>query len=153
MQSAAPTVEKYLEQVPEERKAALKKLRDTLVKNIPKGFEETMGYGMAGFVVPHSIYPAGYHCNPKQPLPFISFASQKNFIAFYHMGMYAMPDLLEWFTNEFPKHSKKKLDMGKSCVRFKKPEDIPFELLGELAKKVSVKKWVEVYESNLKTKQ
>lgn len=150
MQSKATTVDEYLEEVPEERQAALKKLRAVLKKNIPKGFKEHMGYGMAGYSVPHSLYPPGYHCTPELPLPFLGFASQKNFIAVYHMGLYAMPDLLKWFQTEYPKHAKKKLDMGKSCLRFKKPEDIPFELLGELAKKVSVDEWIEAYEKNFK---
>jgi hypothetical protein len=150
MQSKATTPEKYIKEAPEDRQAALNTLRESIVKNIPKGFQEGMGYGMMGYYVPHSVYPAGYHCNPKDPLPFMGFASQKNFIALYHMGIYAMPDLLQWFVTEFPKHSTKKLDMGKSCIRFKKPEDIPFKLIGELAKKVTVKQWIEVYESNLK---
>ena len=105
---------------------------------------------MLGYSVPHKIYPPGYHCDPKLPLPFVGMASQKNFIAFYHMGIYAMPDLLKWFVAEYPKHSTAKLDMGKSCIRFKKPEHIPYKLIGELMKKVSVEKWIEVYEKNLK---
>ncbi len=150
MQSKAKTIDDYLAVVPEERKEALARLRDTIVNNLPKGFSETMSYGMVGYGVPHSIYPAGYHCDPKQALPFVSFASQKNFIALYHMGIYAMPDLLSWFTEEYPKHSKKKLDMGKSCIRFKKPEDIPFDLIAELMQKVSVEHWIECYEEVLK---
>ena len=109
-----------------------------------------MSYGMLCYCVPHSKYPAGYHCNPTQPLPFVSVASQKNFIALYHMGVYSMPELLKWFTDEFPKHSKKKLDMGKSCIRFKKPDEIPYELIGQLMKKITPDKWIEVYESILK---
>lgn len=109
-----------------------------------------MGYGMAGYVVPHSIYPAGYHCDPKLPLPFMGFASQKNFVAFYHMGIYAKPDLLEWFTGEYPKHAKGKLDMGKSCIRFKKPDLIPFGLIGQLVQKMGVQDWVDCYETTFK---
>ncbi len=150
MQSKATTVSDYLNEIPEERKDAFAKLRNAIVKNLPKGFQEGMGYGMMGYSVPHSIYPNGYHCNPKDPLPFAGLASQKNFIAFYHMGIYANPELLSWFTSEYPKYSKKKLDMGKSCVRFKKPEDIPFELIGELMTKMSVQDWIETYESAFK---
>ncbi len=125
-------------------------MRQTILKNLPKGFEEGMGYGMLGYVVPHSRYPAGYHCDPKQPLPFVSLASQKNFIALYHMGLYMMPSLLHWFQEEYSKHSKKKLDMGKSCIRFKKADDIPYDLIGELMKKVSPDEWIACYESKLK---
>jgi uncharacterized protein YdhG (YjbR/CyaY superfamily) len=153
MQSLAKTPEDYIADAPIERQAALQKLRELIKKNIPKGFEEMMGYGMIGYSVPHSIYPDGYHCDPKQALPFISFASQKNFIALYHMGIYAKPELLAWFTSEFPKHSKKKLDMGKSCIRFKKPEDIPFDLIGELMQKITVDEWINIYESNWKPKK
>lgn len=152
MQSSATTPEEYFETLPEERKAVMNELRKQIKKNIPKGFKETIGYGMVGFVVPHSKYPAGYHCDPKLPLPFLGMASQKNFIAVYHMGIYADPKLLKWFTTEFPKHSDKKLDMGKSCIRFKKPADIPFKLIGELASKMSVEKWISIYEKELKKK-
>src|SRR6218665_889488 len=123
MQSKATTVDDYIEEMPEDRKAAIKKLRDVIKKNIEKCFKECMGYGMAGYVVPHSKYPAGYHCNPKDPLPFLGFASQKNFIAIYHMGVYSDPKLLKWFQDAHAKASTKKLDMGKSCIRYKKPDD------------------------------
>jgi hypothetical protein len=147
MQSKATTVESYLDELSEERKQAIIKLRDIIKKNLPKGFKEEMNYGMPGFVVPHSKYPAGYHCKPADPLPFLSFASQKNFIAIYHMGMYADPKLLQWFTVAHGKASPKKLDMGKSCIRYKKPEDIPYELIGELASKMTVDDWIQLYES------
>lgn len=150
MTSKATTPAQYMKELPADRQEAVSKLRDTVLKNLPKGFQETIGYGMLGYVVPHSIYPAGYHCDPKVPLPFVSIASQKNFIALYHMGVYAMPELLKWFVEEYPKHSPAKLDMGKSCIRFKKPEHIPYKLIAELIKKVSVKDWISVYESNLK---
>ena len=150
MQSSAQTVEEYLNEIPQERKPYFMKLRETILKNIPEGFSEEMNYGMLGYVVPHSIYPNGYHCNPKLPLPFVGIASQKNFIALYHMGIYANPDLLDWFVSEFPKHSSQKLDMGKSCIRFKKPENIPYKLIGELASKITPQQWIEVYEKNLK---
>jgi uncharacterized protein YdhG (YjbR/CyaY superfamily) len=140
----------YIAAIPEERREVFTKLRETIQENIPDGFQEGMSYGMIGFVVPHSIYPSGYHCDPKLPLPFVSIASQKNFIALYHMGIYADPDLLEWFVTEYPKHCKTKLDMGKSCIRFKKPADIPFALIAKLMQKVSVDDWVDVYESHLK---
>lgn len=142
----------YINQLPEDRKEVVSKIREIILKNIPKGFEETMQYKMLSYVVPKSIYPNGYHCNPKDDLPFISLASQKNFIALYHMGIYANEELLNWFTTEYPNHCKTKLDMGKSCIRFKKLEDIPFELIKELVQKVSIQDWVELYESKLKSK-
>lgn len=148
MQSKAKTVEAYIKELPPERGEAISQLRDIILKNLPKGFEEGMSYGMMGYYVPHSIYPKGYHCTPELPLPFAGMASQKNFISFYHMGMYANPELLKWFTTEYPKHTKAKLDMGKSCVRFKKPEHIPYELIGKLMKKMSVKDWIKLYEKN-----
>ena len=150
MQSTAKTPLEYVESLPEDRKIVIEKIRTIVLENLPKGFEETIGYGMLGYVVPHSIYPSGYHCDPKTPLPFLSLASQKNFIAFYHMGIYADEKLLNWFVSEYPKHCKTKLDMGKSCIRFKKMNDIPYELLGELASKMSVQDWISLYEEKLK---
>lgn len=150
MTSKATTPEQYIKELPADRKEAITQLRNTVLKNLPKGFKETVSYGMLGYVVPHEIYPAGYHCDPKLPLPFANIASQKNFIAFYHMGVYAIPELLKWFTAEYAKHSPAKLDMGKSCIRFKKPEHIPYKLIGELVKKVSVKDWIKIYEENIK---
>lgn len=147
MQSKAATVDAYLAEVPEDRQKAMAKLRSVIKKNLPKGFKEGMGYGMMGWSVPHSIYPAGYHCNPKDPLPFMGLASQKNSINLYHMGIYANPKLLKWFQDAHAKASPKKLDMGKSCIRYKKPEDIPFELIGELASKITPQEWIEMYES------
>ena len=144
------TVSEYLGSLSEDRKAPMQKLREVINKNLPEGFEEQMSYGMIGWVVPHSAYAPGYHCDPKLPLPFLSIASQKNFIAVYHMGMYASPELLNWFSTEYPKHVKTKLDIGKSCIRFKKPEVIPFELIGELASKMTVQGWIELYEKNLR---
>jgi Domain of unknown function (DU1801) len=150
MQSTATTVEAYITEIPEDRQKAFSKLRNAIKKNMPKGFKEGMGYGMIGWSVPHSIYPAGYHCNPKDPLPFMALASQKNFIAVYHMGVYADPKLLKWFTEAHAKASPKKLDMGKSCIRYKKPEDIPFDLIGELASKMTVQDWISMYEMSFK---
>jgi len=149
MQSKAATPEEYVESLPEDRREAINKLRKVIRKNLPKGFAEEMSYGMIGYVVPHKLYPKGYHCDPKLPLPFLNIASQKNFIAVYHMGIYMNPELLDWFTNEYPKHSKKKLDMGKSCLRFKKPDEIPYDLIGELASKMTVAEWVSLYEKAL----
>lgn len=147
MTSDAKTPEDYINSLPEDRKSHVEKLRNVIIKNLPKGFSEGMGYGMLGYVVPHSIYPKGYHCKPSDPLPFIGMASQKNSINFYHMGIYANKELHDWFVSEYPKHSTRKLDMGKSCIRFKKFEDIPFDLIGELVTKVSVEDWIATYES------
>lgn len=152
MQSKATTVAQYLSELPAERKDAMTKLRKEIKKNLPKGFKEEMSYGMIGFVVPHSKYPAGYHCNPELPLPFLNIASQKNFIAVYHMCLYGSPELLKWFTNEYEKAKIGKPDMGKSCIRFKHPEKIPFQLFGELAQKITVDEWIRIYENNLKRK-
>ena len=150
MQIPAKDPEEYISKVPEDRKPYFKKLRQVVLDNIPKGFEEQMSYGMIGYVVPKKIYPSGYHCDTSLPLPFVNIASQKNFIALYHMGIYAKPELLDWFVKEYPKHCKRKLDMGKSCVRFKKAEEIPFELIAELMKKMTIEDWIGVYEKNIK---
>ncbi len=150
MQIKAKSVKGYLQKVPQERVEYFKKLRKTILANLPKGFEEQLNYGMIGYVVPHEIYPAGYHCDPKLPLPFANIASQKNFIGFYHMGIYANPGLLEWFVKEYPKHCDTKLDMGKSCVRFKKIDKIPYDLIGKLMSKMSVNDWIKLYEKNIK---
>lgn len=145
------TVTDYLNNINEDKKSDFLKLRNSIIKNIPQGFEEAMSYGMIGFVVPHKLYPAGYHCDPKLPLPFISIAAQKNFIALYHMGIYCEKNLLNWFVNEYPTHTNQKLDMGKSCIRFKKPDQIPYKLIEELVSKIDVKQWIELYEKNLKS--
>lgn len=142
--------QEYLDSLTTERKAVLSKLRKVLLKKLPKGFSEVVSYGMIGYVVPHRLYPDGYHCDPKLPLPFINIASQKNFVAFYHLGLYADKKLLSWFTKEYPKHSDAKLDMGKSCIRFKKLDQIPYELLGELASKITPKEWIAIYEKQIK---
>ncbi len=152
MQSKATTPDEYINEMPAERRAAFKELRSSIKKNLPKGFKEVMSYGMIGYVVPHELYPDGYHCNPELPLPFINIASQKNFVAFYHMGVYASPVLLKWLTTEMSKISNKKLDMGKSCLRFKKMEDIPIDLIGELCKKMSPQDWINCYEKNFRKK-
>ncbi|WP_431132675.1 DUF1801 domain-containing protein [Psychroserpens mesophilus] len=150
MQYKATSPEDYINQVPEERQEALKKLRKVINANLPKGFEEGIQYGMIGYYVPHSTYPDGYHCDPKTPLPFMSFASQKNSVNLYHSGIYAIPKIHDWFVNEYPKHCKRKLDMGKSCIRFKKVDEIPFDLIAELCKKLTPNEWIEVYETALK---
>lgn len=150
MRSSAKTPEEYIATSPEDRRQVLTEIRDAINSNIPGGFEETMGYGHFGWVVPHEVYPPGYHCDPKQPLPFLGVASQKNFIALYHMGIYADPDLLAWFQDEWSKATPRKLDMGKSCIRFKKPAEIPVKLLGKLAAKMSVAEWIQVYEREMK---
>lgn len=146
--AANPT--EYITKLPEARQQVVSKIRETILKNLPEGFEEQMSYGMLGYVVPHSIYPDGYHCDTKLPLPFINLASQKNFVALYHSGIYADKKLLDWFIAEYPKHCKRKLDMGKSCVRFKYMDDIPYKLLAELCTKMSVKDWINLYEKNTK---
>ncbi|TNE80508.1 MAG: DUF1801 domain-containing protein [Bacteroidetes bacterium] len=146
MQIQAKNPEEYLQQIPAERQEAFSKLRSVILENLPKGFNEEMSYGMLGYVVPHSLYPAGYHCDPKLPLPFLSIANQKNFVAVYHMGVYASPELYQWFTDEYAKRVKGKLDMGKSCIRFKKPDQIPFDLIAELVQKMTVEQWIELYE-------
>jgi len=152
MKYEANTIEEYISLLPEERKESFNKLRKTILENLPKGFEEGLGYGMPAYFVPHSKYPDGYHCDPKLPLPFINIASQKNFIAFYHMGIYSDPNLLKWFTDEYPNYVKTKLDMGKSCIRFKKIDQIPYKLLGELVSKMTPDEWIERYESHVKKK-
>ena len=150
MQSKATTVEAYVAELPEDRQKMINEFRKVIKKNMPKGFQECMNYGMIGWVVPNSKYPGGYHCNPKDPLPFMGLASQKNSVNFYHMGIYGDPKLLKWFKDEHAKASSKKLDMGKSCVRYKKAEDIPLKLIGELAAKISVDDWIARYEKMLK---
>jgi uncharacterized protein YdhG (YjbR/CyaY superfamily) len=146
MQSKAASVDQYVSELPEGRKEAMEQLRSVINRNLPKGFSEGMGYGMMGWSVPHSKYPAGYHCDPRQPLPFLGIASQKNAISLYHMGIYADPALLQWFQEEYPKHSKAKLDMGKSCIRFKKPEHIPYDLIGQLVSRMTPDDWIMLYE-------
>lgn len=150
MKIEATSPEDYISQLSPERAEAIAKLRKVILTNIPKGFQECMIFNMIGYVVPHSIYPAGYHVTPSLPLPFINIASQKNNISLYHSGVYSSPELLDWFVSEYPKHVKTKLDMGKSCIRFKKMENIPYDLIGELVSKLSVEDWVKAYEKAIK---
>ena len=153
MNAIGKTVDEILTNLPSDRVEPFNKLHDVIIKNLPKGFEAAISYGGLGYVVPHTLYSAGYHCKPIEPLPFAGIASQKNSINFYHMGIYSDPKLLNWFVSEYPKHSKQKLDMGKSCVRFKKLDEIPYTLIGELMKKMSVKDWIDFYEMTLKNRQ
>lgn len=146
------TPEEYIASLPEDRQKIVSEMRRAIKKNLPKGFKEVMAYGMIGYVVPLSLYPAGYHCNPEQPLGFICIASTKGHIALHHMGLYA-GGLLEWFQAEWPKHSDKKLDMGKACVRFKKPGDVPLELIGKLAAKMTPQQWIAQYEKALNSRR
>ena len=150
MKSAAKTPEDYINSLTQERKEVIEELRKVILKNLPKGFVEVMSYGMLGYVVPHSKYPNGYHCDPKLPLPFINLASQKNFIALYHMGIYAKPDLLEWFVRAYTERCGRKPDMGKSCIRLKKYEQIPYALIGELCAKMNPQEWISCYEHAFK---
>ena len=150
MQSKANTPEQYLAELPEERRVVMEKLRKVTLENLPKGFKEVMAYGMLGYVVPHELYPKGYHCDPKLPLGFFNIASQKNSINMYHMVIYGNKEIHDWFVSEYPKHCNSKLDMGKSCVRFKKLDDIPYNLIGELLSKITVEQWIEMYEKMLK---
>ncbi|TCI84903.1 DUF1801 domain-containing protein [Tenacibaculum sp. M341] len=150
MKYEANTPEEYISQLPEERKEVVEKLRKVIKSNLPDGFEEGINYNMIGYYVPHSVYSKGYHCDPKLPLPFMNIASQKNSVNLYHSGIYAKKELLDWFVAAYPKHCKRKLDMGKSCIRFKKMDDIPYELIAELCTKMSVEDWIQVYEENIK---
>ncbi|MDD4775660.1 MAG: DUF1801 domain-containing protein [Syntrophomonas sp.] len=150
MMSKAKTPEEYVDQLPVERKEAVERLRQILQKNLPRGFTETMSYGMIGFVVPHSIYPAGYHVNPREPVPFMSIANQKHHIALYHMGFYTDPDLLTWLQQEYPKYLKTKIDLGKGCIRFKKIETIPYQLIAELCQRMSLEEYLAMYEYEVK---
>lgn len=150
MKYTASTPEEYIEQLPVERKTVIEKLRAIILENLPEEFEEQLSYGMLGYVVPHAIYPPGYHAKPELPLPFINLASQKNYIALYHSGIYADKNIMSWFVNEFPKHTAQKLDMGKSCIRFKKMDDIPYQLIGQLCTKMSAESWIALYEQHIK---
>lgn len=151
MQSKAKTPEDYIAELPAERQQPMSALRDTINKHLPNGFEEVMD-GMIGWVVPHSLFPDGYHCDPKQPLPFLGLASQKNYIALYHMGLYSDPKLTAWFQKAWARASPAKLDMGKCCLRMKKPEHIPFDLIAELAAKITPGEWIDCYVSEMRPK-
>lgn len=143
-------VGEYVNSVPAERKVAFIKMREAIKNALPQGFQEEMNYGMIGFVVPHSRYPSGYHCNPKDPLPFIGLASQKGSINLYHMGLYLDQTLMDWFLKECSKVAKHKVDFGKSCFRFKYMDEIPYEAIGKLCEKISVSQWIQMYEEKMK---
>ena len=153
MKIEANSPDEYLQKVPEDRKEPMSRLRKEIKNNIPEGFEETMSYGMIGYVVPHSIYPDGYHCDPSLPLPFINLASQKNYIAVYHSGIYADKNIHDWFVAKYKEITGNKPDMGKSCIRFKNMDKIPYALIGELSSKMSAKSWIDLYERNIKRKK
>ena len=146
MKTTAATATRYIASLPPDRQSVIRKLRAVIRKNLPKGFEETIGYGMLAWVVPHSVYPAGYHCDPTKPLPFINLASQKQYVSLYHMALGTAP-MLAWLRSEWPKHCEEKLDAGKGCLRFKKLDQIPYALVGELAAKMTPRQWIEAYES------
>ncbi len=150
MKQPGTTVEEILANVPLERREAFEKLHAVIVENLPRGFEAAISYGGLGYVIPHALYPAGYHCKPSEPLPFAGLASQKNSINFYHMGLYLDPELYKWFVAEYATYCSHKLDMGKSCVRFKKVDNIPFDLIGKLMRKMSAHEWITLYELKLK---
>ena len=149
VRSLATTVEQYIQELAPDRQASIRQLREVISSHLPPGFEEQVGYGMIGWVVPHRLFPAGYHCDPSQPLPFMGLAAQKNFDALYHMGLYMNPELLDWFQQEYALRAPRRLDMGKSCIRFKKPGHIPYELIGELAGRMSPQDWIACYQKAL----
>ena len=150
MNDKVDSIEEYLDSLSDERKFAVNKIREVLKENLPDGFNEELSYNMIGYVIPHSIYEKGYHVNPDLPLPFINLASQKNYIALYHSGMYMNAELLKWFQDEYKKRVITKLDMGKSCIRFKNIDNIPYDLIGELARKMTPTEFIDQYENNLK---
>lgn len=150
MKADGDPVKEFLATIPADRTESFNRLHDVIVENLPAGFEAAISYGKLGYVVPHSIYPAGYHCKPSEPLPFAGIALQKKSINLYHMGFYTDPELVAWFLSEYSKHSTQKPDMGKGCVRFRRSDEIPCDLVGELMRKISVKEWVDIYETKLK---
>ena len=148
--NAATTPDEYVAGLPEDRREMISAMRKVINDNLPEGFKECLSYGMIGWVVPHSLYPPGYHCDPKLPLGFMNLASQKNHISLHAMCLYGGNKHLEWFQNEWPKHSKKKLNMGKACIRFAKPEDVPLDLIGQLAARITPQQWIDMYEKAIK---
>lgn len=151
MQSKAATIDAYLKELPADRRAAIQAVRDAINKNIDRKFQEGMQYGMPAWFVPHSIYPAGYHCDPRQPVPFVSIASQKNHMSIYMFCIYSQPGEAERFAKAW-KAAGKKLDMGKGCVRFKKIEDVPLEVIGDAVKRITLGKFIDHYESLIKSR-
>ncbi len=148
MRSQATGVEEYLAELTAERRETLQAVREVVLKNLPRGYEEGMQYGMIGYFVPHRLYPAGYHCDPRQPLPFASLASQKHHLSIYLTCIYSDPEHLAWFREAWAKTGKK-LDMGKGCVRFKTIDDVPLKVVGQAIKRVPVKKFIAQYEAVL----
>jgi hypothetical protein len=146
--SNAKTVEQYLQALPVDRRAAINAVREVILGSLPKGYEERITYGMIGYVVPHSLYPKGYHCDPKQPLPLAFLGSQKNHMAIYLMNVYGDPATEKWFRKAW-EASGKKLDMGKSCVRFKKVEDVALEVIGQVIARTPVKNYIDRIEKAL----
>lgn len=146
MQSKARTVNEYMASLPPERRVALQAVREEILKNLGPGYEEGMQYGMIGYYVPHEVYPPGYHCDPKQPLPFAGLASQKNYMSIYLMCVYGVPEQEAWFREQWARTGKK-LDMGKGCVRFRKLDDLPLPVIGRTIKRVPSKKFVAFYDS------
>lgn len=149
----ATTAKEFIDSLPDDRKKPITELRKTINKYIPKGFKESVAYNSIVWSVPHSSYPTGYHCDPTKPLMLMCLSSTKGHIALHHMGLYGSTPLLKWFTTEWPKYSSKKLDMGKACIRFKKPEDVPLALIGQLATKLGPEEWVTQYESALNSRK
>ena len=147
MQSKAKTVDEYLESLPADRREAIEAVRDIVLANLDSGYEEAMAYGMIGYGVPHRVYPKGYHTDPKQPLPFAALASQKNFMSLYLMGLYAGTSHTKWFHDAWKKSGKKKLDIGKSCIRFKKVDDLALDVIGEAIRRMPASKYIEQYEA------
>ena len=150
MQSNAKTVDEYLAALPEDRCKAISAIRDVILENLPEGYEEGMQYGMIGYFVPHSLFPQGYHCDPKQPLNYVALASQKNHMAIYLMGCYGDESTKDWFVKAWT-GACKKLDMGASCVRFKKLDDVPLSVVGEAVAKIPVRAYLDRYLSVLAT--
>lgn len=146
MQSKATTVNAYLSELSPDRRASIEAVRKVILANLDHDYEEGIQYGMIGYFIPHRIYPAGYHCDPKQPLPFVGLASQKNHMAVYMMCLYGDGSLTTWFQSEWKKTGKK-LDMGKSCIRFKTSDDLALDVIGEAIRRVPASKYIEIYES------
>lgn len=143
-------LKQFIDALPADRQLTFARLRDCVINSIPEGFQESFSENSVNYTVPHSLYPGGFHCNPALPLPFASIASQKTVITLHHLGLYADPALHSWFTSQYVKHVPKKLDMGKGCIRFKKPDLIPYELVSDLMSKTSVLEWIALYERRIK---
>jgi hypothetical protein len=148
MSDSGNPVDEYLASLPEDRSAALQAVRQTILANLSEGYEEGIQYGMIGYYVPHSVYPAGYHCNPKQPLGFAALGSQKNYMTLHLVCVYSDSELSEWFKDAY-QQTGKKLDMGKGCLRFKKLDDLPLEVIGELIRRMPADKWIQINEAFL----